>query len=291
MVSHLQVLTSPLVRSALGTGFAFLASLAGSFFLASEAIAQTSCVPLRLGDSGEEVRQLQAILTLQGYDTGEINGSFDSMTEEAVIEFQNDNNLIPTGVVEATTCNALNDQAMQGIETADLSSDYTYSSTVISERDLELDDVGTDVEALQTALRSRGFAIESTGIFDEHTENVVAKFQQIEGLPVTGIADQATIARLQYAPSDTVADSTDTADATTTDVEFSGAEASYTVVIPLRDEDILPQVQQFVPNATIRNSHRGFYVDAGAYSSRNNAESLSSALRARGLDARVVYLR
>ncbi|AFY69766.1 hypothetical protein Pse7367_1475 [Thalassoporum mexicanum PCC 7367] len=64
-----------------------------------------------------------------------------------------------------------------------------------------------------------------------------------------------------------------------TAVPIRGASASFT----------LQQVRQHFPFAAVTETRRGNYVNAGAYSSRAEAEAWSYFLRARGLDARVLY--
>lgn len=58
---------------------------------------------LRLGAEGELVVRLQEVLHRQGYDPGVIDGRFDPETEAAVIDFQLDNDLEPSGVVDSLT--------------------------------------------------------------------------------------------------------------------------------------------------------------------------------------------
>jgi len=67
--------------------------------------------------------------------------------------------------------------------------------------------------------------------------------------------------------------------------------APFVVVIPGSREERLDRLQQIVPNAFLTDSRRGRYIQAGAFSSRSDAESLSSFLRHQGFDARVVYFR
>jgi len=65
--------------------------------------------------------------------------------------------------------------------------------------------------------------------------------------------------------------------------------SSYIVIVPIQDSDTLTKVKQIAPDAFIRNSYRGDYVQAGAFSSREAAESQSAHLRTLELDARVFY--
>lgn len=49
---------------------------------------------LELGDSGEAVRQLQEVLSKLGYFTGEINSTYDGVTEQAVLSFQMEHQVV-----------------------------------------------------------------------------------------------------------------------------------------------------------------------------------------------------
>ncbi len=68
-------------------------------------------------------------------------------------------------------------------------------------------------------------------------------------------------------------------------------ETAYVVAIPGSREHLLDRVQDSVPQAFITDSRRGRYIQAGAFSSRSDAEALSCQLRHQGFDARVVYFR
>lgn len=58
---------------------------------------------LRFGDKGALVEGLQRKLTELGYSLGEIDGQFGTLTREALLAFQADNNVPPTGVLDAAT--------------------------------------------------------------------------------------------------------------------------------------------------------------------------------------------
>jgi peptidoglycan hydrolase-like protein with peptidoglycan-binding domain len=56
--------------------------------------------PLRRGDEGDDVLQLERGLSAAGYDPGAIDGTFDAGTVAAVKAWQDDRDLAQTGVVE-----------------------------------------------------------------------------------------------------------------------------------------------------------------------------------------------
>lgn len=66
---------------------------------------------------------------------------------------------------------------------------------------------------------------------------------------------------------------------------------NYVVVVPGRRDSLLLDVRQYVPDAFMASSRLGRYVHAGAFETRDAAESLSMQLRACKIRSRVVYFR
>jgi len=62
---------------------------------------------LSIGDSGDDVSQVQNQLLVLGYYRGDVDGVFGPLTQEAVIAFQRDNNLDPDGIVGPLTYDRL----------------------------------------------------------------------------------------------------------------------------------------------------------------------------------------
>lgn len=63
---------------------------------------------LKIGDSGPLVSALQTMLQKAGYDVGDIDGKFGTLTRMALLAFQADHGLVPTGLADAVTNAALN---------------------------------------------------------------------------------------------------------------------------------------------------------------------------------------
>ena len=61
---------------------------------------------------------------------------------------------------------------------------------------LKRGDSGEEVEALQAELRSLGFSIEPTGVYDDQTWMAVEEFQRAFGMEPDGIATKATRERI-----------------------------------------------------------------------------------------------
>lgn len=70
---------------------------------------------LTVGDEGEDVYAVEEYLDAMGYGTGEVDGVFDTFTEQAVWSFQRENGLFPYGVADFTTQLNLS-SVLQGME-------------------------------------------------------------------------------------------------------------------------------------------------------------------------------
>lgn len=64
-------------------------------------------ITLRRGQRGPEVSMLQLALNRAGFNTGEIDGIFGTITHNAVVSFQSSRNLVQDGIVGTNTWNAL----------------------------------------------------------------------------------------------------------------------------------------------------------------------------------------
>ncbi len=144
---------------------------------------------LALGSRGSVVRTLQGNLQRLGFYNGPINGNFGSMTQQAVIQFQQSRGLRADGVV--------------GIRTKEAILSSLNNFTQLSVRDvggsdnfpnaLNQGDRGSQVIELQNNLRRlRYFTPNSTGFFGSVTRNAVISFQRDYGLRTNGIVDSQT---------------------------------------------------------------------------------------------------
>jgi len=161
---------------------------------------------LRLGNSGNEVRQIQqrlnrirrnypAIPRIQNPD-----GVFDNDTEAAVRAYQQIFSLTPDGIVGRATWYSIIRTAAAVTRLADLNAEGIDAEEVANSQpaDLRQGDTGVGVRELQYFLafigtfnnQIRPAAID--GIFGSGTRQSVEDFQRFYGLPVTGIVDTAT---------------------------------------------------------------------------------------------------
>ncbi|MBA4336747.1 hypothetical protein C0416_03155 [bacterium] len=146
---------------------------------------------LGLDDTGEEVKKLQEALIELGYDI-EINGVYDQKTVDAVLDFQQENDIVDSedalgaGYFGPQTLRVLSDRlaALDEPVSQSLENLPTQQATFVAfEKDLKLGDQGDDVIRLQEELRKFNLLrIEPTGYYGEVTQNAVLKFQQRKGL-------------------------------------------------------------------------------------------------------------
>jgi peptidoglycan hydrolase-like protein with peptidoglycan-binding domain len=165
------------------------------------------------GQAGKRVLDAETKLRRLGYDVGAVDGVFDARDAKAIQAFRadqkelRDGNGILSGAVAKSLSrevNALSHEAyrarvatskprvrldkLTGQEVAKVRSDGTVG---VREGDL-----GRAVANIQAHLESAGFDPHGKGRFDERTRAMVEIFQRREGLPVTGVVDPKTWAKL-----------------------------------------------------------------------------------------------
>lgn len=124
---------------------------------------------LQNGSEGPEVYVLQYLLRNRGQDVP-VSGTFDSATEQAVVNFQAENGLTENGTVEGDTWRAL-----------------------VAVLVLDNGNEGDAVFAAQYLLREKfGFdELDIDGSYGDVTKNAVRKFQHLYGLDEDGRVDPA----------------------------------------------------------------------------------------------------
>jgi peptidoglycan hydrolase-like protein with peptidoglycan-binding domain len=133
---------------------------------------------LRVGSSGEAVRQLQSALKGLGYQPGAIDGQFGSRTEEAVKAFQRAQGIAADGVV--------GDITWLNIDEADNSNPTIRRGST-----------GNPVRRAQKRLTLGGYDTNGVdGIFGAGTEATVRRFQGDRGLSVDGVVGPQTWAEI-----------------------------------------------------------------------------------------------
>jgi peptidoglycan hydrolase-like protein with peptidoglycan-binding domain len=138
--------------------------------------------PIRLGDRGPAVEDIQRRLRTLGYDLGRagIDGIFMGATADAVRSFQRELGLRDDGFVGDQTWSALVDAT------------FTLGDRMLYLRVPHFH--GRDVQVLQDALNILGFACgDRDGIFGAFTERAVREFQRNAGLHADGIVGGETV--------------------------------------------------------------------------------------------------
>jgi N-acetylmuramoyl-L-alanine amidase len=138
----------------------------------------------RLGDCGEQVKDIQDRLSSLGYACGDAAGEFGMSTLGAVIAFQRDRGLDGDGVVGPDAWRALYEAG------------YRLGDRLLFLRRPMLR--GDDVAELQRRLNSLGFdAGKTDGIFGLLTQRAVTEFQRNRCLAEDGIAGPEVITELR----------------------------------------------------------------------------------------------
>ncbi|WP_067727107.1 S41 family peptidase [Oceanobacillus damuensis] len=75
--------------------------------------------PFAYDQTGEDIANMQIMLSGLGYDTGRTDGYFSDKTEEAVKSFQSDNDLSATGEVDQETAGLIETQLIEKIRNGD----------------------------------------------------------------------------------------------------------------------------------------------------------------------------
>jgi peptidoglycan hydrolase-like protein with peptidoglycan-binding domain len=145
--------------------------------IASVALA----IPVRRGNSGAQVANIQRCLRQLGYFKGSATGFYGSVTQNAVTRFERANSLTADGVVDATTYSRLQAQCQS-------SRPIDNTSSI-----LRLGNRGSAVTTLQRNLRRLGyFDGQATGYFGSVTRRAVIRFQQDNGLTANGTVGSTT---------------------------------------------------------------------------------------------------
>lgn len=221
---------------------------------------------LNFGDRGVEVTRVQQALQQLRYFNTNPTGYFGSTTRDAVVRFQQDYGLEPNGIADEQTLGAISN-ALRGQNPGCSTATGDICQGERSQR----------VVTVQQRLQDWGFFNGNiNGYFDPATRDAVAQFQQESGIIPTGFVNFETWQALRLGNQGNP------------NAENPNSNR-YVVVVPMRKNDILSRVRQYVPEAFSAESGRGAYVNAGQFRDRSDAEQVSKLLRSRGLDARVEY--
>lgn len=92
-----------------------------------------------------------------------------------------------------------NSPALSPVQTNSPTAQPQLLAVALSSRSLRLGDRNADVRALQRYLSRNGlYPFEIDGVYQQDTADAVATYQRIRNLPATGIADEATLADMDF---------------------------------------------------------------------------------------------
>ncbi|MDY5730270.1 MAG: peptidoglycan-binding protein [Eubacteriales bacterium] len=136
---------------------------------------------LNINDTGSSVLDLQSKLQELGIYKGQLSGTLDEDTREAIIAFQKNNFLMPDGIAGP---------AMQRMLFGTTPQNAKYSAIAVQSE-------GLPVLNLQYSLYELGyFQDQVNAVYAESTESAVKEFQTNNQLEPSGVADERTLAIL-----------------------------------------------------------------------------------------------
>lgn len=153
--------------------------------------------PLTIGSSGDDVSQLQQILSDKDFFNFEITGYFGKITQNAVAAFQRANKLDPIGFVGPATRALLNEILANGAD-ENISASSPKAQIVTFNNPLSLGMKNDEVARLQTFLKDKGYFTypEITGFYGPATVSAVKKFQIANNIDALGNVGPLTRAKL-----------------------------------------------------------------------------------------------
>ena len=159
----------------------------------------SSGVALVLGSAGAAVKELQSLLSRQGYYSGIIDGDFGSYTDAAVRSFQAAHGLYVDGVAGPLTMAALRGQSAPAAASSTSTTPRTASSQSSDfSGSLLVGSTGNSVKELQNMLKQLGYYSGTVdGDFGSYTDAAVRRFQQANGLYVDGVVGSITYSKLK----------------------------------------------------------------------------------------------
>jgi len=145
---------------------------------------------LKLGSEGPDVYDLQERLKELGYYKGALDSKFASGTQNAVVTFQQRNNLTADGIAGRATQDKLYSSSAAAAQINVSSASPAYPV-------LKAGSQGTDVRKLQVRLAELGYYNGGAdGIFGSSTEAAVKSFQRNNSLTADGQAGEQTQKKL-----------------------------------------------------------------------------------------------
>ncbi len=163
----------------------------------TSAPTSTPAGSLKLGATGQQVKEVQQKLKDLGFYTGTVDGDFGTGTENAVKAFQKQYGLEVDGKVGTQTMAKLTAAKATAKPTVSPTPKATATPAFSSNTFLRNGNSGSQVKQLQERLIALGYLIgKSTGAFDNATEAAVLAFQRRSGMEADGVAGPNTLSAL-----------------------------------------------------------------------------------------------
>ncbi len=266
-IAHSPVPNTVAVSSADFSGFAAASSQAVSAQPPQLLAVALSSRSLRLGDSGADVRSLQRLLTRNGLYPFIVDGVYGQETADAVATYQRIRGLPATGVADEATLRDMDFDFLPAATSAPTAAAPTAArSPSLIAGSLSSGATGTDVIALQQRLNGFGIPVFVDGVYGFETQQAVRTYQRVQGLNVTGEADNETLKAMGF-----------------------GVPSYPYITAVIADESQLASVRQFFPDAYVDRLRQGSFINIGSFGERSPAEARAHAARARGFSTRVLY--
>lgn len=146
--------------------------------------------------NSDEVYRLEERLSALGYLSGEADATYDAETRSALESFQQANGLEVTGLADEATLSALD--SADALSRQDYLTGFANAYAQMAPLEMGSDsNDATVLQRMQRKLNEYGYFLgDASGTFDDATRQAVETFQMVNGLPVTGAADGATLMRL-----------------------------------------------------------------------------------------------
>lgn len=168
-------------------------ALLAALSLTGSALSEPVATELLVEMTAEQIVRLEQRLSELGFFRAGSDSTYDAETRGAVESFQQANGLEVTGLVDDATLERLN--SSEAVSRQEYLSRFTNAYAQMAA--LEMGVSSNDVLVMQRHLKDYGYySAEPTGSFDDATRQAVESFQMVNGLPITGVADGATLMRL-----------------------------------------------------------------------------------------------
>ena len=157
-----------------------------------------------------QIKEVQAMLKSKGTYSGEASGTLDDATRTSIKAFQKDNGLKQTGTLNRATLEKMNitltdsQKAIPASPNSYASSDAKSESSAASKPRGPVFRANKDqiMEAQKMLKTGKMYDGEATGKLDDATRAGLKKYQEANGLKVTGTLNQVTLEKMGIALTD-----------------------------------------------------------------------------------------